>query len=121
MQNIKNILRISAYLLIYLLIFNTIITILNYFNICNYKIVNILKIITPLFTFIIGGFKIGKISIKNGWLEGIKLSAFTSTILLFISIIFNFFKPEYLIYLLILIFACTLGSMIGINKKNTLI
>ncbi|MBR3198951.1 MAG: TIGR04086 family membrane protein [Bacilli bacterium] len=121
MQSIKNIFKTTIYLLLYLIIFNTIITILNYFNVLNYKIINILKIIVPSLTFTISGFKIGKISIKNGWLEGIKLSSFVSLILMIISIIFKYFRKEYLIYLLIIICACTFGSILGINKKNTLV
>ena len=120
MQSIKNIFKSTLYLIILLSIFNLINTTLNYFNIFNYKIINILKIILPLLACTISGYKIGKLSNKNGWLEGLKLSSFISIVLIILSIIFKYYKNNYLIYLLTLISATILGSITGINKKNTL-
>ena len=120
MQSIKNILKSSLYLLVFIIAFTFLISIINYFNLFNYKITNIIKIIIPILSFLLAGYKIGKKSMKNGWLEGLKLSLFISLFLIIITTINHLFNNEYLIYLIILIFSCTLGSMIGINKKNTL-
>ena len=117
MKSIKNILKSSLYVLILFLISSFILTIFNYFNIFDYKIINILKLIIPILSFIFGGYLIGSFSLKNGWLEGLKLSFFISSLLIIFSLILNSFKIEYLIYILIIIVATTFGSMIGINKK----
>lgn len=94
-----------------------IITIFNYYNLLNYKIINILKILIPIFSMFIGGYRIGKNTEKKGWLEGIKLSFLVSMLLLSVTLILNKFKIEYLLYLIIIIISSTLGSVIGINKK----
>lgn len=117
MKSIKNILKSSLYTLILFLILTLTITILNYFNIFNYKTMNIIKIIIPLLTFCCGGFMIGKYSEKNGWFEGLKLSSFMSIVLIILSLILKTFKIKYLLYIFILIISGILGSMIGINKK----
>ncbi len=119
MKSIKNILKSSLYMLIFFIILTLIVTILNYFNIFNYKAMNIIKIIVPILSFCFGGFTIGKASNKNGWLEGLKQSSFVSLILAIITLLVKAFKLEYFIYLIILIVAGTFGSMLGINKKNT--
>ena len=44
MKSIKNILKSSLYMLILFLILSLFITIFNYFNIFNYKVINIIKL-----------------------------------------------------------------------------
>ena len=103
-----------------ILLMTFIITILNYFNIISDKIISIFKILIPIFALFVGGFYIGKNSNSKGYLEGIKLGLIFSIFLL----IFNFlafnnsFKIKYLLFYLIIISSCTLGSMIGINKRK---
>jgi len=95
-------------------------TIFSYFDILNNKFVNILKIIIPIISLFIGGFYIGKKSIKKGWLEGMKLSIICSILI----IIINYFiystsiEIKNLLYYIIIITSATLGSMIGINFKQ---
>ena len=117
MKNIKKIIKSFLYMLCFFFTSCLLITILNYYNIFNYKIINIIKIIIPIMSFSLGGFIVGKKSIKNGWLEGIKFSTFVSILLIMISLLTKNFKLEYLIYIIILITAGIFGSMIGINKK----
>ena len=119
MQSIKKILKISLSTLIFFQIFTLLVTILNYFNIFDYKIMNIIKITIPLISFCFGGFKIGKKTTKNGWLEGLKLSSFMSITLIITCIILKKFKLSYLIYILILTISCVFGSMLGIMKNKT--
>ena len=100
------------------------ITILNYFNIINYQVVNIIKIITIITAFLIGGILIGRKSDSKAWLDGIKLSLLFILALLIINL-FMHTKIDFknLIYFLIVSISTTLGSMIGINtidqKKST--
>ena len=103
-----------------ILILTFITTILSYFNILNDKVTSIVKIIIPIISMLIGGFYIGKNSLKKGFLEGIKLGLIFSIIL----IIFNYlalgnsFKFKYMLFYIILIISSILGSMIGINRKK---
>ena len=121
MKYLKNIGMSFIYIISSILILTFITTILSYFNILSDKIVSIIKIIIPIISLFIGGFYIGKISNKKGFIEGIKLGSIFSIFL----IIFNFlalsnsFKFKYLLFYIILIISCSLGSMIGINKKKS--
>ena len=92
----------------------------SYFNIFNDKVTSIIKIIIPILSMFIGGYYIGKKSLKKGFIEGLKLGLMFSIFL----IIFNYlaldnsFKFKYALFYLILIIATILGSMIGINRKK---
>lgn len=103
---------------IFILTFLT--TLLSYFDILSDKVTSIIKIIIPIISMLIGGFYIGKKSLKKGFLEGLKLGGIFS----FILIIFNYlafdnsFKFKYVLFYIILIISSILGSMIGINKKK---
>ena len=103
-----------------ILIITFIITLLNYFNIISDSIISIFKILIPVIALFIGGFYIGKNSNNKGYLEGLKLGAIFSILLL----IFNFlalnnsFKLKYILFYLIIIMSAIFGSMIGINKRK---
>lgn len=117
MKSIKNILKVSLIVLLLFLTSSLLITIFNYFNILNYKVINILKIITIILSFTIGGYLIGKKATKNGWLEGIKISSLMSFLLTILTILLDKFKISYLVYISVLIISSILGSIFGINKK----
>lgn len=120
MEYLKNIGKSLLYIFSIIIISTFLITILNYFNIIGSKIVTILKILIILIAMFVGGYLIGKNSKQKGWLEGLKLSG----IVIVILILFKYlglqdkFSINHLIYYLILIISCTLGSMIGINRKK---
>ena len=120
MKYLKNLSFSFLYIIVTILILTFITTLLSYFNILNDKIVSIIKIIIPILSMLIGGFYIGKKSLKKGFLEGLKLGGIFSILL----IIFNYlaldnsFKFKYLLFYIILIITSILGSMIGINKKK---
>lgn len=117
MKSLKKIIKSILTTIIMFLILTLIITIINYFNLLNYKVINIIKLLVPVISIFIGGYKIGKKSEKKGWLEGIKLSLIISILLLLITLLLNKFKLEYIIYLTIIAMTGTLGSIIGINNK----
>lgn len=120
MKYLKNLGMSFLYIIGSILILTFLITILNYFNLMNDKITSIFKIIIPIISLLIGGFYIGKRSIKKGFIEGLKLGLIFSVLL----IIFNYlafdnsFKIKYLLFYSILIISSILGSMIGINRKK---
>jgi len=120
MKYLKNLGISFLYIIGVLLVLTFITTIFSYFNIFNDKITSIIKIIIPVISMFVGGFYIGKKSLKKGFLEGLKLGAIFSSIL----IIFNYlaldnsFKFKYLLFYIILIITSIFGSMIGINRKK---
>ena len=107
------------FVLISIFTLTLIFTTLNYFDVIGNKIMNISKIIIPLFAVAIGGFIIGRNSLKNGWLEGLKLGLI---IILLISIISLILKQNInlkdLVFYLLLIISSIIGSMFGINIKK---
>ena len=118
MKEAKKILKSMTIIITTFLILSIIVTILNYFNLLNYKIINIIKIIIPALSAFIGGYNIGKESEKKGWLEGIKLSLIITLITSTVTFLLKQTKLEYIIYILILSASCILGSIIGINKTK---
>ncbi len=120
MKFLKNISNSFLYILISILILTFITTIFNYFEIFSYKTINILEIIIIIIAMFLGGYKLGQKSNKKGYIEGIKLGIIFSIFL----VIFNYlafdnpFKIKYLLFYIILITSSSLGSMVGINKKN---
>lgn len=119
MNYLKTIGKTVAIMTIMLLILALMITTLNYFNIIGKKTLTVLEIVGPIITLFIGGFLVGKVSIKRGWLEGIKIAL----IFFLFMILFNYLglrnhlELKNLIYYLILTITCAFGGMIGINKK----
>ena len=107
--------------IIILLVLTFIITLLNYINLINIKIVNIFSYITPFISFFIGGLLLGKTSNNKGWLEGIKFGL----VIIFLSFIFNYlafdqgFNISNIILYTITILSSIIGSMVGINLKNS--
>ena len=120
MEYLKKLGKSLLYIVSIIILATFLITILNYFNIIGSKIVEIMKILIILIAMFVGGLLIGKSSKQKGWLEGIKLGCIVTIIL----VLFNYlglqqkFLPTHIIYYLILIISCTLGSMIGINRKK---
>lgn len=99
-----------------ILLLTFILTVLSYFNITSS---NYLKILIPLISTFTGGFILGRKNKKNGWKEGLKLSLIFIIILIILEFIFkNHFELKNILYYLILISSTTLGSMIGITKKE---
>ena len=91
-------------------------TILSYFNIIKYSKVTRLFIL--LFSIFIGGFYLGKHSIKKGWFNGFKLGFCLVMVSLIPTIILDGFKASYLAYYGIILFMSILSSCIGITQKK---
>lgn len=120
MNKFKNISIAIGYMVITILILTFLTTLLNYFDLLGKNIVSILKIIIPMLALFIGGYNIGKKSLKKGWLEGLILSI----IFIIILIIFNYLALDNklelrnFLYYLIMMISCIFGSMLGINRKK---
>ena len=120
MEYLKNLGKSLLYIFSIIIVSTFIITFFNYFNIIGSKILSILKILTILISMFVGGTIIGKNSKQKGWFEGIKLGL----IVIIILALFKYlglnekFSITNILYYIILTISCTLGSMIGINKKK---
>lgn len=101
-----------------IIILSFIFTLLNYFNIMGTKIVNVIKVLIPLFSAMVGSYFFGKKAKKNGWLEGVKFGACLFVIFLLIDIILQEFTYRGLIFYVVIMFSAILGSIVGINKKE---
>ena len=120
MEFLKKSLKSLLYIFSIIIVSTFLVTTLNYFNIIGPKLLTIFKILIILSSMFTGGIIIGKNSKQKGWLEGIKLGLIVTVIL----VLFKYlglnqkFLITNIIYYIILIISCTLGSMIGINKKS---
>ncbi len=120
MNYLKSISKILGFSLLIILGLTFFITILSYFNILNYQIINILKLLIIISSIFSGGLFVGKKSLTKGWLEGLKFAG----LFLLIVVIFNYlgirkgFETSDLLYYMILIITGVLGSIVGINLKK---
>ena len=111
-------LKSMIYTLSIILISTIILTIFNYFNIINGKLLKIIMIIIPLIGVFIGSFKIGKTSNTKGYIEGIKYSIIWILLFLIINLIIKNFTPSSIIYYFIMILLSSFAGILGINKKK---
>ncbi|MDD2490088.1 MAG: TIGR04086 family membrane protein [Bacilli bacterium] len=110
--------KIIGYVFLYIIILTFILTISHYFNLINKKWLDIIKIIIPSVSLLIGGYRLGYRSKCRGWLEGIKLALVIILIFLLVIVIFQLpFSLKNLLYYTIILFSSMLGSMIGISRK----
>ena len=86
----------------------------------NSTITNLIIFLFNLGVYFIFGFKSGKKAVSKGYIEGLKVSGLFLLVLFVINLFSakNIFSISTLIYYVILILAGTLGSMLGINKKE---
>lgn len=119
MIKFKNVAISTGYMLTVLLVLTFFMTLLNYFGIIGKGIVAAFKIIIPILALFIGGFKIGKNSLRNGWLDGLILSiSFIIILMLFNTLgLGNEIELRNILYYVIMTISCIFGSIIGINKK----
>ena len=118
MNTILKYLKVIGIILIIILLSSLIVTILNYFNILKGNILNIIRLIIPIISLFYGGYKTGSLSLKKGYLEGLKIGIIYVALTIIFNLIFNNFTWISLIYDVILIGISILGSMIGINRKR---
>ena len=94
---------------------NIFVTLLNYFNIINN---NILKLLIAVFGMFISSYKLGRVSEKKGYIEGIKFGGIVIIIFMGIAFLLKELSIKSLLYYLILLFTSILGSMLGISMKK---
>lgn len=118
MKYLKKLLKGFLFTIICFLLLTFICTVLNYFSIINVKVMEVFKIIIPLFSFALGGYIMGKGSEKNGWLEGLKIGLILILLIVIGNLIFSpkLILKDFIFYILLLM-SSVLGGMFGINRK----
>ena len=119
MKYLKRLLKTITYTFIFFALFTLLLTTFNYFNLINYQILAIGKIIISILTLGFSGLLMGKKANKNGWFEGLKISLIIILVLITITAILGEFSPKKLTFYLILIISGIFGSILGINTKTT--
>lgn len=101
---------------ILLLIFTTL---LSYLNIIKGNGITICNLLIPIISIFIGSFHFGINSVKNGWLEGLKLGLIIISIFTLLNIfIYHSFIIKTLIYYSIFLISSIFGGSLGISKKK---
>ena len=114
----KNYLTSLGYFFAILIISTLILTIFNYFNIINQKIITILKLLIPIIAIFIASFKLGTHSKQKGYLEGLKIGIIIILTFTIIVLLLDKISIKSLLYYTILVLTAMLSSMIGINRKK---
>lgn len=117
---IINYLKNIGYVLAGILISTIIITVLNYLGILSGLALKIVLVSVIILALFIGGYLTGRKANKKGYLEGIKFGSIMIILILLLNLIIfkNKFTLVNILYYLSLMFSSTLGSMIGISRKN---
>ena len=119
MNYLKKLGKIVITTILSIIILGFILTILYYFDVINNNIYNIMKMIIVLLSLFINSYLLGKNSSKYGLIEGLKLGAIILVIMFVLKIITNSsFDIRTFIYSIILLLTSSIGSVIGINKKE---
>lgn len=112
-------LKALSYIGIGVLGLTLILTIFDYFNLFSITAVNIIKLLIAIGSVFVGGYIVGKASLKKGWLEGLKLALMIIVILALLTLIFRLgFSSKTLIYYAIITASSVVGSMIGISTNE---
>lgn len=102
-----------------IIILGLILNTLYYFDIINNNIYNIMKMLIVLITLFINAFFLGKSSSKYGIIEGLKLGGIFLLIMIILKIIVSdSFDIRTFIYGIIILLTTSIGSIVGINKKE---
>ena len=118
MEYLKKLSKSLLYVFIPMLILLFIITLLNYFGIMSYKVLNMSKYIILFIFILIGSYKFGYKNKNKGLIEGIKFGLLIILIFILLSLLFKgSFSIKNIIYYGIILTTSILGSIIGKNKK----
>ena len=114
----KNLVVSLGYFLIIILVATFLLTIFNYFNLLSPGVISVLKLVIPVVSIFITGYRLGKKSEKKGYLEGLKIGGLVILIFFLLVLLLDKFAWKSLLYYFILLLTSILSSMVGINRKK---
>ncbi|MBR6949267.1 MAG: TIGR04086 family membrane protein [Bacilli bacterium] len=118
MKNIKKFSLSIISIIITIIFVSLFLTILYYFDYISTDTYKFFKIGALVITLIVNSIILGRNSIKNGYLDGIKLGILLILFCTFVTIVQKKISIHLIIYNVIILISTTLGSMIGINTKK---
>lgn len=93
-------------------------TLLYYFDIISNNLMRYIKFIILIVTLLYSSYKLGKESDKKGYQKGLIFGSIIILLFMIISLITNSFKINSIIYYILILIISTIGSMLGVLKKN---
>lgn len=118
MNSIKKYLTTLLSIVLSILIITLIITTFYYYDLISTDTYKYLKIGTLIITLLLNGIVIGKNSIKNGYLDGIKLGVMLILFCTLVTIVNKSISIKLILYNIIILITTTFGSIIGINTEK---
>lgn len=118
MKNLKKFSLSILSIIITIIFVSLFLTILYYFDYISTDTYKFFKIGALVITLIVNSIILGRNSIKNGYLDGIKLGILLILFCTFVTIVQKKISIHLIIYNVIILISTTLGSMIGINTKK---
>lgn len=115
---IKKLFISLGYFFAYLLIAILFLSIFNYFKLFGTGFIKVLKFFLLILGVGMFSYLLGKKSVKNGYLEGLKFGGIIIFAFLLISLASKTFEVKSLVYYLIIMLVSILSSMFGINHKK---
>lgn len=118
MKTIKKYLITLLSITLSILLVTLILTTFYYYDLISTDTYKFLKIGTLVITLLLNSIVIGKNSIKNGYLDGIKLGIMLIIFCTLVSIMNKSISIKLILYNVIILLTSTFGSIIGINTKR---
>ncbi len=118
MKNIKKFSLSILSIIITIIFVSLFLTILYYFDYISTDTYKFFKIGALVITLIVNSIILGRNSIKNGYLDGIKLGILLILFCTFVTIVQKKISIHLILYNIIILISTALGSMIGINTKK---
>ncbi len=115
---IKNYLKCYLLYFLILIIYLILVSIFYYFNLINYKTINIINYLVNLLLFFILGYKISSLEKKRGYLHGFLISSLLVILFSFICLILSKYNFSSLVYYLSLIISSMIAGIIGVSKTT---
>ena len=118
MDKFKNYLKIFGYYFSILFIYLLIVSLFNYFELFNYKVLNIVSYIFILLLHAFLGIKVSRYERKKGYLNGFIIGLILVILFSIITIIISKFSLSTLIYYITLVLASMIGGIIGVPNEK---
>lgn len=118
MKSIKKYLTTLLSIMLSILIITLILTTFYYYDLISTDTYKYLKIGTLIITLLLNSIVIGNNSIKNGYLDGIKLGIMLIIFCTLVTIMNKSISIKLILYNIIILITTTFGSIIGINTKK---
>ena len=95
---LKKIVNCLIWFFVIIFIGTLVLTLINYFDIINNKVASIIRFVIPMLGMIISSYRLGKVSNKKGYLEGLKFGGIIIFIFIVLVILLDKLEIKSIIY-----------------------